>query len=65
MTNQNERSGEQQQSTDTADQSKKHPAHESGHGQQKRQDPSKKNPSQIDDPRDREGLEQDKKRRAS
>ena len=69
MTNQNERSFEQQQpkTTDTADQSKKHPSHESGQPQPKEQDPSKKNPSQIDDPRPRdgEGSEQDEKRRAS
>jgi hypothetical protein len=65
MTNETGKNFEQQQPkpTDTADQYKKNPSHESG---QHQQDPSKKNPSQADDsrPRDGQGSEQGEKRRA-
>ena len=68
MTNSNEKNFDQKQpnSTDTAEQSKKNPIHESGQFPPKLPDPSKKDPSQADDSRslDREALEQPEKRRA-
>jgi hypothetical protein len=69
MTNDTERNFEQQpkpKTTDTADQPKKSPSPEGGQRTPTQQDPSKKNPSQVDEPRPREGegSEQPEKRRA-
>jgi hypothetical protein len=65
MTNETEKNYDQSKNTDTADY-KKNPAQESGQHVPNRQDSSKKNPSQVDDPRS--GKEQDpdqaEKRRA-
>jgi hypothetical protein len=56
----------QSKTTDTADQSKKNPTHESGQHLPNQQDPSKKNPAQGDDSRQRDGQtsDQPEKRRA-
>lgn len=72
MTNDTERNFEKQpKPTDTAtqptgDQSKKDPSHEGGQRTPTQQDPSKKNPSQVEHPRSREGegSDQPEKRRA-
>jgi len=64
MTNETGKNPDYQQPkpTDTADQFKKNPSHESGQHLPNQQDPSKKNPSQPGD--DGEGSEQVERRRA-
>jgi hypothetical protein len=68
MTNETERKFDHQQPkpTDREDQSQKNPTQESGRHLPNQQDPTKKNPSQTDDsrPRDGEGSEQVERRRA-
>jgi hypothetical protein len=68
MTNDTERNFDHKQSNpnDKADQYKKNPSHESGQHLPNQQDPSKKNPMQTDDSRQRDGQgsEQPEKRRA-
>jgi hypothetical protein len=67
MGNETEKDFQRSNPTGTVDQSKKNPTHQGGHNPNQ-QDPSKKNPAQGDDSRQRdgeEGSEQVEKRRAS